>query len=61
MKKMGKNLIDSRIKITKSGKVLRRPSHISHNQAKKKSKIKRLKRGLVSVTQLKNELFKIYH
>lgn len=61
MKKMGKNLIDKRIKLTKKGKILRRPSHISHNQAKKKSKVKRAKRGLVNITNFKQDIFKIYH
>ncbi|HOK17271.1 MAG TPA: hypothetical protein PL164_00710 [Candidatus Paceibacterota bacterium] len=61
MKKMGKNLIESRIKLTKRGKILRRPSHIGHNQAKKKSKVKRSKRGLISASHLKKDIFKIYH
>jgi len=61
MKKMGKNLIDKRIKVTKSGKILRRPSHIGHNQAKKNSKTKRSKRGLILVNDFKKNIFKIYH
>lgn len=61
MKKMGKNLIDKRIKLTKSGKILRRHSHIGHNQAKKKSKVKRAKRGLVCISNLKKDILKIYH
>lgn len=49
---MAKKSIQKRIKITKKGKVLRRPSHQGHNQAKKSSKLKQKKRKLVS--------FKIY-
>ncbi len=61
MKKMGKNLIEARVKITKKGKVLRRQSHLGHNQAKKKSKVKRAKRSLVSASHLKKDILKIYH
>ncbi len=61
MKKMGKNLIESRIKLTKRGKILRRSSHIGHNQAKKTSKVKRAKRSLVSASHLKKDILKIYH
>lgn len=44
---MGKHLIEKRIKITKKGKILRRPSKIGHNLAKKPSKSKRQKQKLV--------------
>lgn len=58
---MSKNLIDKRIKFTKRGKILRRHSHIGHNQAKKKSKIKRARRGLVCISNFKKDILKIYH
>ncbi|NMB92340.1 MAG: 50S ribosomal protein L35 [Parcubacteria group bacterium] len=38
---MSKNSIRKRIKITKTGKILRRCAHQGHNQAKQSSKIKR--------------------
>lgn len=58
---MSRNLIDKRIKITKKGKLLRRPSRISHNLAKKPSKVKRQKRQVVKVEKFKTDILKIYH
>jgi len=45
---MGKTSIRKRIKITKTGKVLRRSSHQGHNQAKESSEIKQQRRKRIS-------------
>jgi ribosomal protein L35 len=61
MKKMGKTSIQKRIKITKTGKVLRRLGHQGHNQAKKSSKTKQQGRKRVSFylyeKQVKRDIF----
>jgi ribosomal protein L35 len=49
---MGKASIQKRVKITKTGKVLRRVSHQGHNQAKESPKIKQQRK--------KDVLFRIY-
>jgi len=58
---MGKTSIQKRIKITKTGKVLRRLSHQGHNQAKKSSKTKQQGRKRVSFhlyeKQIKRDIF----
>jgi ribosomal protein L35 len=61
MKKMGKTSIQKRIKITKTGKVLRRISNQGHNQAKKSSKTKQQSRKSASfhlyAKQVKRDIF----
>jgi len=58
---MGKTSIQKRIKITKTGKVLRRISHQGHNQAKESSKTKQQRKKRVSFhlyeKQVKRDIF----
>ena len=57
MKSKTKKSIAKRFKITKTGKILRRPSGLNHYQAKKSGKRKRLSRKWVKVS--KSEVKKI--
>jgi len=61
MRKMSKKSYSKRVKITKTGKVLRRNSHQGHNQAKVTSKVKRQRRKLVKFNayakKLKRDIF----
>jgi ribosomal protein L35 len=58
---MNKKSYAKRIKITKTGKVLRRNGHQGHNQAKETSKVKQQRRRTISFTayakQLKRDTF----
>ncbi|MBP8617669.1 MAG: 50S ribosomal protein L35 [Candidatus Pacebacteria bacterium] len=59
---MSRNLIQKRIKTTKTGKLLRRASHIGHNQAKKSRELKRSKKKPIVVHKtLKQSIIKIDH
>lgn len=58
---MGKTSFQKRIKITKTGKVLRRVSHQGHNQAKESPKTKQQRKKCVSfhlyAKQVKRDIF----
>jgi len=47
MTKMGKNALQKRITITKTGKVLRRVGHQGHNQAKQSPKTKQRRKKTI--------------
>lgn len=55
-----KKSITSRIKITKGGKLLRRPTQQRHFKAKYSSKIRRQKKGLMEISKVDKNLFKRY-
>ncbi len=57
---MTKNSISSRIKITKSGKLFRRPMGQSHFKAKKTGKQNRLKRGVLELGGAEARIMKKY-
>lgn len=55
-----KKSITSRIKITKGGKLLRRPMGQRHFKAKYSSKSRRKKKGLIEISKVDKNLLKRY-
>lgn len=58
---MRRKLFKKRLKITKSGKILRRSSNLGHTKAKDPSKVKRRRKRLISMPKHTKAIIKHSH
>jgi len=58
---MRRKLFKKRLKITKTGKILRRSSHLGHTKAKDSAKVKRRRKRLISMEKHKKTIIKHSH
>lgn len=58
---MRKKLFRKRLKVTKTGKILRRSSNLGHTKSKDPSKVKRRRQRIISIEKYKKSIIKYSH